>query len=216
MGCSISNNIQASALDQSGQSILPFLESGNYFEFNAFAVDSSISGVVHDRSDLVRDGQSRDTGNIGKSSQFYTAALKLQLSDQFSFGLIYDQPYAAKTAYPLRPNNSYSDNDFSQQGTSVEVKTQDLSFILGYSPLKNFQIYGGPVYQSVSGNVALRGMRIQKHLMVMMPVLKNKQRLVGLLVRAIRFQKLHSRLRSLIVRKSNISFKLMRASSESH
>lgn len=157
IGVFISNNIQASALDQSGQSILPFLESGNYFEFNAFAVDSSISGVVHDRSDLVRDGQSRDTGNIGKSSQFYTAALKLQLSDQFSFGLIYDQPYAAKTAYPLRPNNSYSDNDFSQQGTSVEVKTQDLSFILGYSPLKNFQIYGGPVYQSVSGNVALRG-----------------------------------------------------------
>nr|WP_109441193.1 transporter [Acinetobacter haemolyticus] len=154
----VSSYTQAAALDQSGQSILPFLESGNYFEVNAFAVDPSVSGVVHDRPDLVRANQSRHTGNIGQNVQFYTAALKLQLTDHFSFGLLYDQPFAAKTAYPLRPNNSYSDNDFSQQGTSVEVKSQDLSFIFGYSPLKNFQIYGGPVYQEVKGTASFRGM----------------------------------------------------------
>lgn len=158
MVMALSTHTYASALDQSGQSILPFLESGNYFEANAFAVDASISGVVHDRPNLVRENQSRDTGDIGQNVQFYTAALKLQLTDQFSFGLLYDQPFAAKTAYPLRPNNSYSDNDFSQEGTSVDVESQDLSFIFGYSPYKNFQIYGGPVYQEVKGKASFRGM----------------------------------------------------------
>lgn len=158
MVMALSTHTYASALDQSGQSILPFLESGNYFEANAFAVDASISGVVHDRPNLVRENQTRDTGDIGQNVQFYTAALKLQLTDQFSFGLLYDQPFAAKTAYPLRPNNSYSDNDFSQEGTSVDVESQDLSFIFGYSPYKNFQIYGGPVYQKVKGKASFRGM----------------------------------------------------------
>nr|WP_314371136.1 outer membrane protein transport protein [uncultured Acinetobacter sp.] len=157
IGICFSSYSHASALDQSGQSILPFLEAGNYAEANAFAVDPSVSGVVHDRPDLVRPNQSRDTGNIGQDNQFYTAALKLQLTDQFSFGLLYDQPFAAKTAYPLLPNNSYSD-DASREGTSVNVKSQNLSFILGYSPIKNFQVYGGPVYQTVEGDVSFRGM----------------------------------------------------------
>ncbi|MFX5738453.1 outer membrane protein transport protein, partial [Acinetobacter baumannii] len=111
----------------------------------------------HDRPDLGRPNQSRDTGDIGQNNQFYTAALKLQLTDQFSFGLLYDQPFAAKTEYPVLPNNSYSD-ETSREGTSVNVKSQNLSFILGYSPIKNFQVYGGPVYQSVEGDVSFRGM----------------------------------------------------------
>ncbi|EPK5866137.1 transporter, partial [Acinetobacter baumannii] len=157
IGVVFSSYSRASALEQSGQSILPFLEAGNYAEANAFAVDPSVSGVIHDRPDLGRANQSRETGDIGQNNQFYTAALKLQLTDQFSFGLLYDQPFAAKTAYPVLPNNSYSD-DMSHEGTSVNVKSQNLSFIFGYSPLKNFQVYGGPVYQRVKGNVSFRGM----------------------------------------------------------
>jgi len=157
IGIFFSSYSHASALEQSGQSILPFLEAGNYAEANAFAIDPSVSGVVHDRPDLVRPNQSRNTGDIGQDNQFYTAALKLQLTDQFSFGLLYDQPFAAKTEYPVLPNNSYSD-ETSREGTSVNVKSQNLSFILGYSPIKNFQVYGGPVYQSVEGDVSFRGM----------------------------------------------------------
>lgn len=157
VGVFFNSHSHASALEQSGQSILPFLETGNYAEVNAFAIDPSVSGVVHDRPDLVRPNQSRDTGDIGQDNQFYTAALKLQLTDQISFGMLYDQPFAAKTAYSLLSNNSYSD-DVSGEGTSVNVKSQNLSFVLGYSPIKNFQVYGGPVYQSVEGNVSFRGM----------------------------------------------------------
>ncbi len=156
IGISSINLCHASAMEQSGQSILPFLENGNYAEMNIFAVDSSVSGVV-DRSDLVRDNQNRSTGDIAENTQFYTAAVKFQLTDKLSFGLLYDQPFAAKVSYPQRSNNSYFDNDFSHQGTSVKVDSQNISMIFGYSPIDNFQVYGGPVYQEIKGQVALRG-----------------------------------------------------------
>ncbi|HEM8405450.1 TPA: outer membrane protein transport protein [Acinetobacter baumannii] len=157
LGVFVSNISHASALEQSGQSILPFLENGNYAEANLFAVDASVSGVVNDRADLVRDHQSRDTGDIAESTQFYTAAIKLQLTDRLSFGVLYDQPFSADIKYPARSNNSYFDNDISYEGTSVKADTQNLSLLFGYSPYQHFQIYGGPVYQTVKANVALRG-----------------------------------------------------------
>lgn len=157
LGLFVCNGSHASALEQSGQSILPFLENGNYAEMNLFAVDSSVSGVIRDRPDIVRENQNRDTGDIGKNTQFYTAALKLQLTDQLNFGVLFDQPFGAEIAYPLRPNNTYSDNDTSKEGTSVKVETQNISMLLGYAPFKNFQIYGGPVYQEVKGKVSFRG-----------------------------------------------------------
>lgn len=157
LGVFASNIGHASALEQSGQSILPFLENGNYAEANLFAVDSSVSGIVNDRADLVRDHQSRDTGDIAESTQFYTAALKLQLTDRLSFSVLYDQPFSADIKYPARSNNSYFDNDVSHQGTFVKADTQNLSMIFGYSPVEHFQIYGGPVYQTVKANLGLRG-----------------------------------------------------------
>ncbi|MDC5053610.1 transporter [Acinetobacter baumannii] len=157
LGVFVSNISHASALEQSGQSILPFLENGNYAEANLFAVDASVSGIVNDRADLVRDHQSRDTGDIAESTQFYTAAIKLQLTDRLGFGVLYDQPFSADIKYPARSNNSYFDNDISHEGTSVKADTQNLSLLFGYSPYQHFQIYGGPVYQTVKANVALRG-----------------------------------------------------------
>ncbi|TCB60243.1 outer membrane protein transport protein [Acinetobacter terrae] len=41
--------------------------------------------------------------------------------------------------------------------TSVEVDTQNLSFIAGFQPTENWNIYAGPVYQTVKGKVSLRG-----------------------------------------------------------
>lgn len=157
LGVFVSNISHASALEQSGQSILPFLENGNYAEANLFAVDASVSGIVNDRADLVRDHQSRDTGDIAESTKFYTAAIKLQLTDRLGFGVLYDQPFSADIKYPARSNNSYFDNHISHEGTSVKADTQNLSLLFGYSPYQYFQIYGGPVYQTVKANVALRG-----------------------------------------------------------
>lgn len=43
------------------------------------------------------------------------------------------------------------------EGTKVEVHTQSLSLVLGYQPTQNWNFYAGPVYQTVKGDVKLRG-----------------------------------------------------------
>ncbi len=151
------NMLHAAALDQSGQSILAFLENKNYFEASIVAVDPHISGKIRDRPDLVGDSTDYSTGNMGNNFRYYNAALKLQLNEQFAFGLIYDQPYGANVAYPMKMNNTFSDPQLSNQTTSVSVDTQNINMIFGFSPIKNFQIYAGPVYQTVKGKVSLRG-----------------------------------------------------------
>ena len=41
--------------------------------------------------------------------------------------------------------------------TSASVTTQSFSLIAGFQPTKNWNIYGGPVYQTIKGDVHLRG-----------------------------------------------------------
>ena len=41
--------------------------------------------------------------------------------------------------------------------TKVDVDTQNLTFLLGFQPNENWNIYGGPVYQTVKGSLSLRG-----------------------------------------------------------
>lgn len=147
----------AAAMDQSGQSILPFLEKGNYSEAGVVIADPHVSGEIKNRPELVDDPYNTNTGDMASSVEFYNFALKLQLTDRLSFGLLYDQPFGAKILYPQQSNRSYFDNHISNEGTHVDVKTQNLSVVFGYMPFNHFQIYGGPVYQEVNGSVSLRG-----------------------------------------------------------
>ena len=41
--------------------------------------------------------------------------------------------------------------------TSVDVDTENLSMVFGFSPIKNITLYAGPVYQLVKGDISLRG-----------------------------------------------------------
>ena len=87
---------------------------------------------------------------MGDDYYFPSAALKLQLTDKFSFGLLYDQPFGADVEYS--GNNAFvaspSDPILSglpittgalggtQGGTSVEVDSQNISMILVSNLLK--------------------------------------------------------------------------------
>nr|WP_174505326.1 outer membrane protein transport protein [Acinetobacter sp. Marseille-Q1620] len=42
-------------------------------------------------------------------------------------------------------------------GTKVKVDTQNIAAVFGYQPTKNWNIYAGAVYQTIRGNVSLRG-----------------------------------------------------------
>lgn len=164
----------AAALDRSGQSIQSFLQPDNYFEAGISVLDADVLGqlksnyqVTGGNNNTAKSIQGTNLGDMAESYQFYNAALKLQLSDQISFGLIYDQPFGAKAKYSLgdaRQTDSVSLKNaqvgaftVGNDATQVDVNTQSLSLILGFQPTENWNIYAGPVYQTVKGDVQLRG-----------------------------------------------------------
>ena len=141
----------AAAMDRSGQSIAAFLQPGNYFEAGISVLDADVSG----RSTPLAQGlPSQDTGDMASDYYFPAAALKLQLTDNFSFGLLYDQPFGADVDYNT-PNFNFTD---ANGGTSAEVTTENLTFLFGFQPNQNWNFYAGPVIQTAEGEVSLRGL----------------------------------------------------------
>lgn len=204
-------SVFAAALDRSGQSVSAFLQPDNYFEAGLSVLDPTVEGKESGTS-----SSQRNIEDMAEDYYFPNAALKLQLSDKFSFGLLYDQPFGAKAEYSgsnvfvsnpgtdavlsasavdgivtsraqaaLEAQNipvtaqtlaaakaqvlaspqfqqlsgalTAAGNFLGRGATEVEVDTQNLSMIFGYQPTKNWNIYAGPVYQTVKGNVSLRG-----------------------------------------------------------
>ena len=143
----------AAAMDRSGQSIAAFLQPGNYFEAGISVLDPDVSGTTSN-SPLLGPGANQATGDMASDYYFPHAALKLQVTDQFSFGVIYDQPFGAEAEYTAQ---SIAFNPTGNDGTAAEVTTENLTFLFGFQPTQNWNIYAGPVYQTAKGNVALRG-----------------------------------------------------------
>lgn len=156
--------VYAAAMDRSGQSMSAFLQPGNYFEAGISVLDADVSGKE-------TIGPKRNIGDMADSYYFPSAALKIQVTDQFSFGLLYDQPFGAKAEYSGSNIFVATPNDPVLTGlpltngmlgnvegnTKVEVDTQNLSMVFGFQPNESWNFYAGPVYQTVKGNVSLRG-----------------------------------------------------------
>lgn len=145
----------AAALDRSGQSISAFLQPGNYLEAGISVLDPTVSGKANANGSGLAD--------MADDYYFPSAALKLQLTDNVSFGLLYDQPFGAAATYattdaPLSATGEGLFHNGKGESTTVDVKTQSISMIFGYQPTENFNFYAGPVYQTVKGNLQLRGL----------------------------------------------------------
>ncbi len=111
-------SVFAAGLDRSGQSIAAFLQPGNYFEAGISILDPEVKG---------KDTSGNQTGDMASDYYFPHAALKIQATDHFSVGLIYDQPFGADAEYS--GNSTFVENrpvPF-QGGTSVTVDTQNLN-----------------------------------------------------------------------------------------
>ncbi|WHP07218.1 outer membrane protein transport protein [Acinetobacter corruptisaponis] len=247
----------AAALDRSGQSMSAFFQPGNYFEAGISVLDPTVKGKEAGESLQPH----RDIGDMADDYYFPSAALKLQVTDQFSFGLLYDQPFGAKAAYSGQNVFVGSSSDtvlpkprldamaadkisgavndtvallttgatlptnhdlYAQQqkvqgtinalvqqqmaanpgapeavirpaviagvkaqitpdvtktvtdkveagitgvnkllpgqgGTNVEVDSQNIAFVFGFQPIKNINLFAGGVYQTIKGDVSLRG-----------------------------------------------------------
>ena len=138
----------AAAMDRSGQSVSAFLQPGNYAEVTYTQIDPTVSGHYKDGTSI---------SDMGSSYDFFTAAIKLQANEQYSFGLLWDHPFGGLAEYS-------GDNPLVEQGTAgfkantnVDVKSNNLSILVGYKPVPNVSLYAGPVYQRVEGDVQFAG-----------------------------------------------------------
>ena len=164
----------AAALDRSGQSISAFLQPGNYAEISMSVLDPDVSGKTN--SDFPSTSPTaqpfvggQSVGEMADDYAFGSAAIKVQPTEHFSFGLLYDQPFGASAGYSaetaalpnvsaLGPNAGQGAFHNGSEGTEVSVDTHSLSAIFGFQPNENWNIYGGPVYQTIEGDVKLRGL----------------------------------------------------------
>ncbi|WP_291370505.1 MULTISPECIES: OmpP1/FadL family transporter [unclassified Acinetobacter] len=139
-----STSVFAAGLDRSGQSISAFLQPGNYAEAGISVLDPEVKG---------KDKSGNNVGDMGDDYYFPSAAIKVQATDKVSLGLLYDQPYGADATYQVDGSN------FSNgvEGTSVKVKTNNLTALIGYQPNENWNFYAGPVWQTVEADIKLRG-----------------------------------------------------------
>lgn len=165
------STLHAAAFDKTGQSVAAFLQLGNYFEASLGITDADLSGV-----ESGTNPSHHSISDIANTDYRPTAALKLQLALQYSFGLLYDQPFGADTEYSgvngfvATPKDTVMLPGITTTGLASatlghaptgnaksEFDIQNLSFILGYQPTKNWNLYAGPVYQTFKSQVELRG-----------------------------------------------------------
>jgi long-chain fatty acid transport protein len=144
----------AGGLDRSGQSIQAFLQPGNYAEAGISVLDPDVKGKSSVRS-LSNSFNGEKIDDMAEDYYFVNTAIKVQATDKISLGLIYDQPYGADASYST--NGPLSSFSAAGEGTKVEVKTQNITALIGYQPNENWNLYAGPVWQTVEADISLRG-----------------------------------------------------------
>ena len=164
----------AAGLDRSGQPVAPIFQQGNLVELGW----TSLFPTVEGKESI---GAKRDISNMADKYSFPSAAVKYQANDQWSFSFLYDHPFGADAAYdginvftniqqaltvgygPVTSTQAqaavakYTTAASDTNVTNVAVTTQSFSLVAGFQPNKNWHLYGGPVYQTIKGDVHLRG-----------------------------------------------------------
>ena len=132
----------AAALDRSGQSMSAFLQPGNYFEAGLSVLDPTVEG-----KEAGGTPTQRKIGDMGNDYMFPSAALKLQLTDNISFGLLYDQPFGADAKYTGENVFVSSPNDgVLSQSALNNLATKSITQLVGAAGAAF-----GPALQAVTG-----------------------------------------------------------------
>lgn len=116
-------------------------EKGRYAELNVRRVMPSVSG------ELI--GAGIPSGDIAQSYTGASFALKTQLNDQLSFGLLLDEPVGANTRYPTGTGYPLGINT----GTEAKLTSTAATALMRYTLPNNISVYGGPKLESIKGTV---------------------------------------------------------------
>ena len=135
----------AGGIERTTQSVGVLFEEGNYAESSFSAVTPKVSGVSDIGSTSVPGAAvDQSSGNMAEQYTRAGAAVKMQINDQFSAALIFDQPYGA--------NVNYGDADatYFAIGASATLESSAVTALLKYTLPSNASVYGGLRYQTLS------------------------------------------------------------------
>jgi long-chain fatty acid transport protein len=124
----------AGGLDRSGQGIGVIFEDGDYAELSFGSVNPSLSGTV---------AGVLQSGNIAPGYSQVGMGFKMQINEQVSLAMIYDQPFGASV--------DYTDATYPAGGSFAEVETDGVTLLGRYEINPNFSVHGGLRYLQANG-----------------------------------------------------------------
>lgn len=82
-------------------------------------------------------------------------AVKWRLNPQISAGLLFDQPYGIKLNYDYSPESILGHEQL--EAINIQLKSRNITALMGYQPTERWNIYSGLAYQSFAGHLNLFG-----------------------------------------------------------
>ena len=113
--------------ERSGQTITPIFENGTYGELTMSAVSPDLTGETSGGADIE---------DVGDTYYGFGAAFKMDVDEQLSFGVIFDQPWGADITYEEDPLVAYS-------GARTEWNSNAITALGRYKLGNGVSVYGG-------------------------------------------------------------------------
>ena len=138
----------AAGLERSPQQIDALFEKGTYAEIGYTHISPDVQG---------KDIDGNKISDMAEEFQTLNYAVKTDLAPNLRLAVIYDEPFGAKVKFEGANNFIATDLPAKDASTRVEVKSKNITALLGYHLNKNVMVYGGPALQEVETEVYLRG-----------------------------------------------------------
>lgn len=140
---------QAGGVERAATNIGFMFEKGNYAELTFGSVTPSVSGTQL----LTAFGTfaGAKSGNMAKRYTTSSLALKTQLNDKLSFGVLLDQPIGADVFYAPLTGYLYGDTT----GSEAKITSSAVTALMRYKLSENVSVYAGPKFESAKGTVRL-------------------------------------------------------------
>ena len=138
----------AGGLERSPQQIDALFERGTYADIGYTHISPDIQGT---------DFKGNHVSDLASDYQSMNYAVKTDLTPSLRLAVIYDEPYGAKVKFSGNNNFVSTTLPADDAQTRVEVRSKNVTTLLGYNLNKNFMVYGGPAIQELDGDVHLRG-----------------------------------------------------------
>lgn len=148
MFCIVAGETYAAGLERSPQQIDALFEKGTYAEIGYTHISPDVQG---------QDSNANQISDMAEDFQLLHYAVKTDLAPNLRLAVIYDEPFGAKVKFEGANNFIATDLLAQDASTRVEVKSKNITALLGYSLNKNVMVYGGPALQEVETEVHLRG-----------------------------------------------------------